>query len=220
MTRPSSAQRYAQIEACLRLAANVASVNLIGSRAYHVGAHHGEEDGMYRSLGVDPVYIEPSPAAFAALRLACPGRTCVQAAADCEDGGFVELRLTHPDEASSLLSVIDAEAAKIKANWHVGTVRVPRRTLDSIVAEVDAEPTLIALDVQGAEMRVLEGAERALLEARVLWVEVWNRALYAGTALRKDVVRYLADRGFVSVCDLPGSSAFWGEEFFARRDLP
>lgn len=61
---------------------------------------------------------------------------------------------------------------------------IPRLTIDT-VAKLTVNPTAITIDVEGAELRVLRGAERTLREARPLvWVSVhpeFMRDMYGDT---------------------------------------
>jgi hypothetical protein len=52
------------------------------------------------------------------------------------------------------------------------------------------------VDVQGAELDVLRGAERSLESARVIETEVEFQELYRGQPLFTDVDRFLRERGF------------------------
>ncbi len=57
-------------------------------------------------------------------------------------------------------------------------------------------PDFLKLDVQGAELDVLQGAERSLADVRALQVEVEFQPLYEGQPLFADVDSYLRERGF------------------------
>jgi FkbM family methyltransferase len=57
------------------------------------------------------------------------------------------------------------------------------------------------IDVQGAELRVLVGAERALTTTRAIWLEVSNVEMYDGQPLKRDISLYLDRNGFSLVKD-------------------
>lgn len=77
------------------------------------------------------------------------------------------------------------------------TITVPVTTLDVFVSErrlprVD----FMHIDVQGAELRVLQGGEKTLRQTRALWLEVSKREAYAQQALANELHDWLVSRGF------------------------
>ena len=56
---------------------------------------------------------------------------------------------------------------------------------------------LLWIDAQGAEMQVLQGADKVLEIVDFLYIEVADEALYAGGAVAGDVISFLESRGFV-----------------------
>lgn len=78
----------------------------------------------------------------------------------------------------------------------VGTTQVELTTLDAWAAENDTTFDAAKLDVQGAELDVLKGAETQLQHLVMLEVEVELNPLYRGQPLFGDVDRFLRARGF------------------------
>ena len=75
----------------------------------------------------------------------------------------------------------------------VVSLRVPLTTLDRVAAERGLRPDLIKIDVEGAEMDVLRGAERLLGDARpTVIVESWARS-----PDRAELFAFFAARGYV-----------------------
>ena len=75
--------------------------------------------------------------------------------------------------------------------------RVEARTLDSILAEVGAQPPyLLKLDVQGAELDVLAGATAALRQTSLLVLEVSFFEFFQGGPDFAAVVERMAAEGF------------------------
>jgi FkbM family methyltransferase len=72
------------------------------------------------------------------------------------------------------------------------------------------------LDVQGAELKVLEGFGEVLNTMTALWVEVARKELYAGQPLAHDVERYLQARGFVKLADTSEGRKY-GDQLWRRR---
>lgn len=104
--------------------------------------------------------------------------------------------------------------------------KVPIRRLDSYVAEFGLpKPQLLKVDVQGAELAVLDGAGPMLEDVRLIQIETWLRRSYDGkTPLLHEITEYLSGRGFslidfggVYYTDLHEMLAVDG--FFAHVDL-
>jgi len=112
-----------------------------------------------RILNVDA--LEEYRESLEAIREAIGAQYAI-CALDAEDGGTVELhRGVHP-YWSSLRPPGDKYWATVN-DLRSEAVRVPRRTLDSLVAEAGLPaPYLLILDVQGAELQVLRGATATL----------------------------------------------------------
>lgn len=74
-------------------------------------------------------------------------------------------------------------------------ILVPAETGDEIVrAGVAPPPDLIWMDVQGSELRVLQGMPEALASVKALYVELSLNPIYEGQALAYEVIELLADR--------------------------
>jgi FkbM family methyltransferase len=80
--------------------------------------------------------------------------------------------------------------------------RVPVRRFDSLIGEI-ARPALAKIDVQGAELMVLEGMTGRMDSIDAFIVETSTIASVKGGAEVHDVVRFMRDHGFV-VADIVG----------------
>jgi Methyltransferase FkbM domain len=79
-----------------------------------------------------------------------------------------------------------------------GTTTVNTTTLDSWAQSAHAGPIdVLKVDVQGAELDVLRGAETSLASVRMLELEVEFQPLYERQPLFGDVDHFLRERGFV-----------------------
>lgn len=77
------------------------------------------------------------------------------------------------------------------------SITVPTRRLDGFLASRGiAGPDFIHMDVQGAELLVLQGAGAALDRTAAVWMEVADRAFYQGQPLRAEITRFMQTRGF------------------------
>lgn len=79
---------------------------------------------------------------------------------------------------------------------------------------MEVAPEYIHMDVQGAELAVLEGARRLLPDIRAVWMEVANVELYRGQPLRREVGEFMRREGF-ALLGYYGSHIS-GDEFWKR----
>ena len=77
---------------------------------------------------------------------------------------------------------------------------VPTITLDGLTAELDLpKPYLLKLDVEGHELHVLRGAEKALLDTEMVIMEIgtWAEDHRRGRPSMMDLFRFMEDHDFV-----------------------
>lgn len=116
------------------------------------------------------------------------------------------------------------ESAKPNA---VSTISVPMTTLDKLTANtVFARPNFIKLDVQGYELEVLRGGERALASAEAVLMEVNLLGILDGVPLFHQATQFMSERGFqvYDICTLfrrPYDGALWQlDVIFVRSSSP
>lgn len=94
-------------------------------------------------------------------------------------------------------SSLHKESMGTEADGHEVTVPIVR--IDDIIKDKQlAGPYLIKVDVQGAELTVLEGAKQVLLEAEVVVLEVSMFEFMKGAPQFYEVISYMNDHGFVA----------------------
>lgn len=99
------------------------------------------------------------------------------------------------------------------------TVRTMR--LDGLAARLGvAAIDFFHLDVQGAELMVLQGAGTLLSRIRTLWLEVEAVELYRGQPVKSDVEGFLRRAGFVRLLDAVdevSGDQFWAQSRWLRK---
>lgn len=98
------------------------------------------------------------------------------------------------------------------------TIRVPTDTLENVCCREGFERIdVIHLDVQGAELKVLEGAGSVLETVQAIWLEVEKVPLYEGQPLEQDVESFMSRHGFVkhkeSMTDVSGDQLYVNTRF-------
>ena len=76
---------------------------------------------------------------------------------------------------------------------------IPGRTLDEICETLGCRaPYLLKVDVQGAELDVLRGAETVLTETELVILEVVLFDFFEGGSRFAEIVAYMAEHGFAA----------------------
>ena len=116
------------------------------------------------------------------------------------DGGTHTLHINNFDATSSLFPLNEPHNASFNHLCDLRTVRtesVRTHRLDDVLPEGPVD--FLKLDVQGAELMVLRGAEHTLARTAVVHCEVEFSPIYAGQPLYPEIHECLAARGFVLI---------------------
>jgi FkbM family methyltransferase len=190
----------------------------------HIGAHEGKEAAKYEQLGFEKVvFVEANPAVFERLRRNVEGRPGVVAiqAAVADRDGEVQLNVTSFDQSSSILPL--GKHAEVYPDITVAkTVTVRARRLDTLLAENglrSEDYNVINIDIQGAELLALRGAEETLRSIEFINTEVNLAELYQGCALLPDLERHLAERGLHRAAIATPWHPTWGDAIYVRRPV-
>jgi FkbM family methyltransferase len=105
--------------------------------------------------------------------------------------------------SSSLLPMLSSVTEATPEVTLVGHEEVDVRTLDSFELDLDV-PTLLKLDVQGFEDRVIAGARRTLEQVSLIECEVSVEPLYASQQSLREMLNLLADTGYRLIALEPG----------------
>lgn len=95
-------------------------------------------------------------------------------------------------------------------------INVETITLDSFFSQNKInEVDFVHMDVQGAELKVLEGAKDAVKNTKAIWLEVADIELYKNQPLRVDVENYMKKNDFQIVkSDVEGG---FGDQFYINK---
>lgn len=113
-----------------------------------------------------------------------------------EPDGMLNEDWTYGNKSSSLLPPgkhLDVLPwLKFEDKIIVNTISLEHFLEDNNIVEVN----LIHLDVQGAELRVLESARKYIEKIQIVWLEVSNVELYKGQPKRVDIERFMTSNGY------------------------
>jgi FkbM family methyltransferase len=73
----------------------------------------------------------------------------------------------------------------------------------------------IHMDVQGAELMVLEGASDFISSIKVVWLEVAKVEIYRNQPLEQDVKKFMTDNNFVLIKD--SLEKLWGDQLYISK---
>jgi len=166
-----------------------------------VGAHKGQFGLAVRSAGLEcPILaFEPLPEIFAGTteRFRSDEAYELRNFALSDRVATETMQVSGYDDSSSLLEIGEQQAAFFPGREAVATVDVAVSTLDVQLRDVDmAQPALLKIDVQGAELDVLRGATESLARFEHLYVECSTTEMYVGQPLASEIVAFLYERRF------------------------
>lgn len=167
-----------------------------------VGANKGQFSLAVRRMlpSAQIIAFEVLPDALATYRknFAHDAAVRVEPVALSDRSGSTEFFVADRRDSSSLLNVGQAQTDIFGVS---GTGRI---TVDTVRLDEQEDlaslsgPILLKIDVQGAELMVLEGATQSLKLVDHVYVECSYIELYEGQALLTDVVDFLGRQGFES----------------------
>lgn len=165
-----------------------------------LGAHRGEDEGWIRQCFHDAVrYVMVEPDIHNALRIIeqgiHPSRHVVVAAITSQDGD-VDFHASLDGNSDMRGSgSIRAPLRHTELFPHIQfpeTMKVPGLTLDTLFhREWLSKIDLLWVDIQGAERDMIEGGSKALSHTRYLFIETETSELYAGMALKTELIGLL-----------------------------
>jgi FkbM family methyltransferase len=166
-----------------------------GDTFFDVGANIGTVTIPVAMTGAECLAFEPAPANAARLaenaELNRLGNVTVVEAAMWSESGTVALWVEGAEGSGTSRVVACGD----------GTIEVPAATLDRFAGGGAAAPDLLKIDVEGAELEVLRGAEATLAAGRVreVFIETHQLALAERGASEADVARLLRELGYAEV---------------------
>jgi FkbM family methyltransferase len=185
----------------------------------HVGAHEGQEAEIYHKSGARVIWFEGMPDVFETLshRIKIyPNQTAILAVLG-DSNRLVDFNVTdNQGQSSSVFSLAKGHRFPTKV---VSEISLQMKRLDEILTPQDlVNFSHWVVDVQGAELIVLQGAGDLLNNCYTLDVEVSTYETYKGGAKFEDLDSFLKDRGFVPLWEFAKNSH--GNLLYVRSKRP
>jgi FkbM family methyltransferase len=189
------------------------------SSVCHVGAHKGQEISDYLKLRINAaVLIEPVRENYEVLQdlvSSIPNYKAINIAVGNFQGS-IKMNLASNDFQSSSILQPHLHLHEAPNVTFDRVIESKISTLDKILSD-SYSCDLIVIDVQGYELKVLEGAIRTLKSCNYIFIEVNRAETYKGCAQIKDIDKFLFSHGFRRVLTKWWSS--WGDAFYVRTTL-
>jgi FkbM family methyltransferase len=170
----------------------------------HVGANSGQERDLYRSFGLRVAWVEPIEEVFTDLKrniASYPYQTAFQALLTDQDDVEYTFNIANNGGSSSIFDFGLHRDIWPQINY-VSARKLRSTTLPTLFRRenltVAMYPALV-MDVQGAELLVLKGAEPLLGEFKLIKAEAADFESYIGGATLRDLEDYLTPFGFQEI---------------------
>jgi FkbM family methyltransferase len=183
----------------------------------HIGAHFGEENGVYNQLKIkNRIYFEPNSKNFGVLKQNLGDKyNLIQKALGNENKKmtmFVET--ANSGQSNSLLKpslhLYQYPHIQFTETEDVDMVRIDDIGLDLLGFN------FINIDVQGYELEVFKGAENTLKNIDYIMSEINRDEVYENCARIEELINFLSPYGFKLVeTDWAGNS--WGDGLFIKE---
>lgn len=184
----------------------------------HVGAHNAEELEEYKLAGWGPVtWIEAQPQKAEQLLSRIPSNhRLIEAAVWDVSGVDLNLNIMTNTESTSLLN-LGTHSSEHPTVHLSHTIPVKTKTLGEILANSPV-PELIALDIQGVELRAMKGYGSLISEVKWIYCEVNKAELYKECCLISEIDEYLSQFGFKRVVTR-WTTHKWGDALYENKNL-
>lgn len=173
----------------------------------HVGANIAQEAALYDRFSLPVIWIEAVPELVKAAETeiaAYPNQRVIQGLVTDKDGAEYTFGIASNGQSSSIYDMKDHAKAWPSVHY-VGSVKMRSVTLPTLLKGVDlTKYDTLVMDVQGAELLVLKGAESILPGFKYIRSEATDFEAYAGGATRAALDEYLTARGFevLEACEM------------------
>lgn len=183
----------------------------------HMGAHRGGEAPIYDWFQKKVIWIEANPKIFTDLNQNIQeyyNQKAFNYLLSNDDNELKEFNVSNNDGASSSIFKFGSLSTGNKSQWKkrklkmVDVIKLKSISLDTFVVENKIDIELYnhwVLDLQGAELLVLNGAENSLKKCKSIFIEVSQGEVYKDGAQWKEIKSFLNKKNFKNSWDIEGN---------------
>ena len=179
------------------------------SGIFHLGAHRGVEAEVYNWFGKNVIWIEALPENFENLKenlYFYKNQKAFLALLSDRNDENKKFFVSNNDAACS--SMFDfTDKIKTSEQWNkkdhkmINSYLLKTITLDKLLKDNKIDPKNYnhwVLDLQGAELLALKGAEESLKTCHSILIEVSKKQFYSGGVLWDELKKWLENRNFIN----------------------
>lgn len=193
----------------------------------HIGAHLAEEADIYADMDVQVLWVDPliENWSFIDDKLQSDpkyrGQGVLCALVTDKDDEEIDFHITNYAGMSSSIFEFGTHPTFSPDTVFVETRRLRTRTIDNIIEHFDppfgALFNFLNMDIQGAELKALQGASQLIPQLDYIMCEVNKEEVYKGCAKVWEIDEFLTD--FTRVETSWVGEQGWGDAFFCRSTL-
>ncbi|CAN5774219.1 FkbM family methyltransferase [soil metagenome] len=171
-------------------------------RILHIGANQGQEIPLYASFNLEVVWIEAIPAVFKRLQAnltGIPKQTALEALVTAEEGRECTFNIASNEGQSSSIYALKDHVHLWPDIHYVDRVTLHSRRLENLLLEKGYAANhfdAAILDVQGAELLVLQGAGAYMKNLQYVQCEAADFEGYEGACNLATLTAFMATQGF------------------------
>jgi FkbM family methyltransferase len=186
----------------------------------HVGAHQAEESSEYdlHEWG-NVVWVEAQPDLVQQLKYRLPPERniIIEAAVWNESDIELEFHVASNGESSSLLE-LGSHAESYPNIRYDKSIKVKTKRLDEVIPR-ERFADFLNVDVQGVELRALQGLGERISEFKWIYTEVNNSEVYKDCTLVNDLDEFLRNKGFSRVTTRWVLGVGWGDAMYVNNEI-
>lgn len=185
----------------------------------HVGAHLGEEGRCYSQMNIQDVWwIEGNPSVMEKLtsNVRQFGHRVINALVAEKDGMTVDFHVTNYDGMSSSVLEFGTHPTFSPDTVFVEHLKLETTTIDTLVKTHGIRANYLSMDLQGMELRALQGATTYLADVDYVMTEINKKEVYVGCAKVEELDALLHEFDRVETYWVADQG--WGDALYRRRN--
>ena len=173
----------------------------------HLGAHRGLEAEVYNWFGKNVIWVEALPKLYDQLSenlYFYKNQLAFQALLTDEDDKDTNFYVSNYDSACSSIyefteNIKSSEMWSDRNHKMIDTLNLKSKKLDTLFDKENIDPKQYnhwILDLQGAELLALKGAEKSLESCKSIYIEVSKKKFYTEGVLWDELKEWLISKNF------------------------
>jgi FkbM family methyltransferase len=197
--------------------------NISPTGVIHIGAHDAQEYEAYTNAGIKKmIWVEANPLIASRLQekfLKDKNIKVVNALITDINGELLTFHITNNEQSSSVLE-LGTHRQLFPGVKVLHDITLTSKTLDSVMLEEAPgfRPNFMNIDVQGAELLVLQGAKNTLPMIDAIYTEINTDYVYKDCALVGEIDEYLSGFGFYRAQTEMYMDHPWGDALYLRKN--